>query len=71
MGISAGVVDAGYEGAMGAMMDVRNPLGVVLYRDAKLAQVVFEELGEMVDGYNGVYQGAGCSVGRDGDEMGK
>lgn len=71
VGISAGVVDAGYEGAMGAMMDVRNPLGVVLYRDAKLAQVVFEELGEMVDGYNGVYQGAGCSVGRDGDEMGK
>ncbi|KAJ5149220.1 hypothetical protein N7448_000798 [Penicillium atrosanguineum] len=70
VGISAGVVDAGYQGAMGALMDVRNPLGVVLYKDAKLAQIVFEELGEMVDGYKGVYQGAGCSVGRDGDEVG-
>ncbi|KAJ5134180.1 hypothetical protein N7526_005545 [Penicillium atrosanguineum] len=57
VGISAGVVDAGYQGAMGALMDVRNPLGVVLYKDAKLAQIVFEELGEMVDGYKGGLSG--------------
>lgn len=67
MGISAGVVDAGYEGAMGAMMDVRNAFGVVLYKDARLAQVVFEELGVVVEGYKGVYQGSRCSVGRDGE----
>lgn len=66
VGISAGVVDAGYEGAMGALMEVKNPYGVVLYRDAKLAQIVFEELGEVVEGYNGIYQSSTTSVGRDG-----
>lgn len=66
VGISAGVVDAGYEGAMGALMEVKNPCGVVLYRDAKLAQIVFEELGEVVEGYNGIYQSTTTSAGRDG-----
>ncbi|KFZ04921.1 hypothetical protein V501_08837 [Pseudogymnoascus sp. VKM F-4519 (FW-2642)] len=56
VGISAGVVDAGYEGAMGALMEVKNPNGVVLYKDAKLAQIVFEEMGETVEGYSGIYQ---------------
>jgi dUTP pyrophosphatase len=66
VGIAAGVVDAGYEGAMGALMEVKNPNGVVLYKDAKLAQIVFEELGEAVEGYNGIYQSSNTSVGRDG-----
>jgi len=66
VGISAGVVDAGYEGAMGALMEVKNPYGVVLYRNAKLVQVVFEELGDIVEGYNGIYQSSTSSVGRDG-----
>ncbi|GAQ43810.1 dUTPase [Aspergillus niger] len=66
VGITAGVVDAGYEGALGALMEVKNPHGVVLYRDAKLAQIVFEELSEEVEGYNGIYQASTCSVGRDG-----
>ncbi|KAJ5921501.1 hypothetical protein N7466_009827 [Penicillium verhagenii] len=64
--ISAGVVDAGYEGAMGALMEVLNPHGVCLYRGGRLAQVVFEEMAGRVGGYRGVYQGAGSSVGRDG-----
>lgn len=46
IGITASVGDAGYQGAMGALMEVKNPRGVVLYKDAKLAQIVFEELGE-------------------------
>ncbi|EED12341.1 dUTPase, putative [Talaromyces stipitatus ATCC 10500] len=67
VGIVAGVVDAGYEGAMGAMMDVRNPEGVVLHKNAKVAQIVFCEMTESVkEGYKGVYQFAGESVGRDG-----
>ncbi|KFY71545.1 hypothetical protein V499_08264 [Pseudogymnoascus sp. VKM F-103] len=66
VGISAGVVDAGYEGAMGALMEVKNPNGVVLYKDAKLAQIVFEEMGETVEGYSGIYQSSTSSVGRDG-----
>ncbi|KAJ6109833.1 hypothetical protein N7486_002068 [Penicillium sp. IBT 16267x] len=64
--ISAGVVDAGYEGAMGALMEVKNPHGVVLYRDSKLAQIVFEELGGVVEVYKGIYQASTSSVGRDG-----
>ncbi|KAF3402044.1 putative deoxyuridine 5'-triphosphate nucleotidohydrolase [Penicillium rolfsii] len=64
--IHAGVVDAGYEGAMGALMEVRNPNGIVLYRNAKLAQIVFEEMTESVEGYSGVYQSSTSSAGRDG-----
>ncbi|GAB1210348.1 hypothetical protein APSETT445_009139 [Aspergillus pseudonomiae] len=68
VGIVAGVVDAGYEGAMGALLEVKSPHGVVLYRNAKLAQIVFHELGETVEGYNGIYQSSTSSVGRDGTE---
>ena len=68
VGISAGVVDAGYEGAMGALMEVKNPNGVVLYKNAKLAQIVFEEMGETLEGYSGIYQSSTSSVGRDGSE---
>ncbi|KAJ5152744.1 uncharacterized protein N7482_009222 [Penicillium canariense] len=68
VGIAAGVVDAGYEGAMGALMEVKNPNGLVLYKNAKLAQIVFEEMGEMVEGYNGIYQSSMSSVGQDGKE---
>ncbi|CRG90534.1 hypothetical protein PISL3812_07578 [Talaromyces islandicus] len=66
IGISAGVVDAGYEGAMGALMEVKNPSGVVLYKNSKLAQVVFEQMGETVKGYSGIYQSSTSSAGRDG-----
>jgi dUTP pyrophosphatase len=68
VGIIAGVVDAGYEGAMGALMEVKNPNGIVLYKNAKLAQIVFEEVGETVEGYSGIYQSSTSSVGRDGTE---
>ena len=66
--ISAGVVDAGYEGAMGALMEVRIPSGIVLYKNAKLAQIVSEEIGKRVDGYNGIYQSSTSSFGHDGTE---
>lgn len=66
VGISAGVIDAGYEGAMGALMEVKNPNGVVLYKDSKLAQVVFEKMEETVEGYSGIYQSSTSSAGRDG-----
>ncbi|KAL4758628.1 putative dUTPase [Aspergillus foveolatus] len=69
VGITAGVVDAGYDGALGALMEVKNPHGIVLFRDAKLAQIVFEELRETVEGYNGIYQASTASNGRDGPGM--
>lgn len=68
VGINAGVVDAGYEGALGALMDVKNPHGIVLYANAKLAQIVFQEMGEVVEGYSGIYQSSSSSIGRDGRE---
>jgi dUTP pyrophosphatase len=68
VGINAGVIDAGYEGAMGALMEVKNPNGIVLHRNAKLAQIVFGEMGETVEGYNGIYQSSTRSIGRDGTE---
>jgi dUTP pyrophosphatase len=49
-------------------MEVKNPHGVVLHRNAKLAQIVFEEMRETVDGYKGIYQASTSSVGRDGTE---
>lgn len=66
--ISAGVVDAGYKGVLGALLDVRNPHGIILYPNAKLAQVVFAEMGESVEGYRGIYQSSTSIVGRDGME---
>ncbi|KAL5362177.1 hypothetical protein BJX96DRAFT_176920 [Aspergillus floccosus] len=66
VGITAGVVDAGYEGALGTLIEVKYRHGVFLHRNAKLAQIVFEELGEAVERYNGIYQSSTSSVGRDG-----
>jgi dUTP pyrophosphatase len=58
------VIDAGYEGAMGAMMEVENEHGVTLYPKAKLAQIVFGQMDEEVDGYGGICQGSKHSAER-------
>jgi len=57
--IHAGVMDSGYEGVIGAMLTVENAAGLRLYKDARLAQMVFQELTEPTDGYSGEYQGRG------------
>ncbi|KAK4161324.1 dUTPase-like protein [Cladorrhinum sp. PSN259] len=64
--LAAGVVDSGYKGGLGALLDVRNPAGIILYRDAKLGQICFHRMEEKVDGYSGIYQNSVDSVGRDG-----
>ena len=64
--LTAGVIDAGYEGALGALLDVRNPSGIVLCRNAKLGQITVHRLEEEVAGYSGVYQFSASTVGRDG-----
>lgn len=66
VGIESGLVDAGYEGAMGALMHVKNPHGVVLHQGAKLAQIIFEEMKGEVEGYRGMYQASKGSAGLDG-----
>ncbi|KAH7078204.1 putative dUTP diphosphatase Dut [Paraphoma chrysanthemicola] len=55
--IHAGVMDSGYKGPIGAMLQVVNSHGLRLFRDAKLAQMVFHQMTESVEGYSGVYQG--------------
>lgn len=64
--ISAGVVDAGYQGAMGALMLVNNPHGVLLHKDAKLAQIVLHKMEREVEGYKGIYQASKSSAGLNG-----
>ncbi|KAI9719253.1 MAG: hypothetical protein M1812_003583 [Candelaria pacifica] len=58
--LSAGVLDSGYRGALGGILQVVNPYGIYLERDARLAQVVFSEMAEGGDGegYKGIYQGS-------------
>jgi len=55
--VHAGVMDSGYKGVVGAMLQVVNPHGLRLLRDAKLAQMIFQQMSEPVEGYSGVYQG--------------
>ena len=57
--LSAGVMDSGYKGAVGAMLQVVNPYGLLLFRNARLAQMAFHQMSEPVEGYSGVYQGSG------------
>jgi dUTP pyrophosphatase len=55
--LTAGVMDSGYVGAVGALMQVLNPAGLRVYPSARLAQFVFHQMSEEVEGYAGVYQG--------------
>jgi dUTP pyrophosphatase len=55
--IHAGVMDSGYRGVVGAVLQVVNPMGIRLYEHARLAQMVFQEMSEPTEGYSGIYQG--------------
>ena len=56
--LSAGVMDSGYKRAICGMLQVVDPHGLLLFRDARLAQMVFHEMSEPVEGYSGMYQGS-------------
>jgi dUTP pyrophosphatase len=55
--IHAGVMDSGYRGAVGALLQVVNPKGICLWQHARLGQIVFYQMSEPTDGYKGIYQG--------------
>lgn len=61
--MNAGVMDSGYEGAVGALLQVVNPMGLQLHRNARLAQMVFHQMSEPVKGYSGMYQGRSSMLG--------
>jgi dUTP pyrophosphatase len=55
----AGVIDPGYKGAVGGLLQVWNKKGITLYRNAKLVQWVFSRLEKSSDSkYSGRYQNA-------------
>lgn len=56
--IDAGVFDAGFVGRGQVLLTVNSLQGIKLYKDARVAQMVFERIegGEVVEGYSGVYQ---------------
>lgn len=57
--LTAGVIDPGYSGAVGALLQVWNEKGISFSRNAKLAQWVFAEIGEQPEeGYSGMYKDA-------------
>ena len=55
------VWDAGYSGRSQLLMVVFNPAGFRVQRNARVAQLVFMELADETEGYQGVYQGENIS----------
>ncbi len=55
--INMAVWDAGYSGRGQAMMVVYNPLSFRVQRNARIAQLVFFQLADETEGYNGKFQG--------------
>jgi dUTP pyrophosphatase len=51
------VWDAGYSGRSQSLLVVYNPYNFKVQRNARIAQLVFFELSEETEGYNGKYQG--------------
>jgi dUTP pyrophosphatase len=57
VGVDMAVWDAGYSGRGQALLSVFNIHGFKLQKDARVAQLVFFQLGSQTEAYNGAYQG--------------
>ena len=55
--IHTAVWDAGYSGRSQALMVIYNPQGFRLQRNARVMQLVFQQLTGETEGYRGTYQG--------------
>ncbi len=55
--VNTAVWDAGYSGRSQSLMVVYNPHGFCLQRNARVVQLIFLQLTEETEGYQGVYQG--------------
>jgi dUTP pyrophosphatase len=55
--INMAVWDAGYSGRGQALLVVYNPQSFRVQRNARIAQLVFFEMGDDTEGYSGAYQG--------------
>lgn len=54
--LTAGVMDCGYKGVIGALLQVNNVHGLHVYKNTRMGQMVFHQMSEATDGYSGVYQ---------------
>jgi dUTP pyrophosphatase len=54
--VGTAVWDPGYEGRSSSMLTVHNPNGLRLKKDARVAQLIFFETGDVEKGYSGIYQ---------------
>lgn len=54
--VGTAVWDPGYEGRSSSMLTVHNSHGLRLKKDARVAQLIFFETGDVEKGYSGVYQ---------------
>jgi dUTP pyrophosphatase len=62
--IHTAVWDAGYEGRSTSLMQVLNPAGFRVQRNARVTQLVFVTLAsDTVEGYRGVYHGENLGLG--------
>ena len=55
--INTAVWDAGYSGRSQSLMVIYNPQGFRLQRNARIVQLVFLQLTQETEGYQGAYQG--------------
>ena len=55
--INTAVWDAGYSGRSQSLMVIYNPQGIRLQRNARIVQLVFLQLTQETEGYQGIYQG--------------
>ncbi len=55
--VNTAVWDAGYSGRSQSLMVVYNPQGFHLQKNARIVQLIFLQLTEETEGYQGVYQG--------------
>ena len=54
--IGTAVWDPGYHGRSTSLLTVHNPQGIRLKKDARIAQLIFFNIGKVDKGYSGVYQ---------------
>ena len=55
--VNTAVWDAGYSGRSQSLMLVHNPYGFRLQQNARVMQLIFFQLTEETEGYQGIYQG--------------
>lgn len=61
-GIHSGIWDPGYKGDSVFVLNVYNPHGMIISKDARIAQLVYARMeSPATEGYDGVYQGQGIA----------